>query len=159
MTHNSDQHFWVSYYNQLILHPLCPFDYCVAEKVIFPLSNTDVQCAHNRSGLLCGACKENFSLVFGTSYCKECTNSSLVLLIPLALAGVALVFFLLVFKPTVATGTLSSLVFYANIIDPNHTIFLPVESTNPFSVFIAWLNLDFGIEACFYNGMDIYSEA
>ena len=127
--------------------------------MIFPLSNTDVQCAHNRSGLLCGACKENFSLVFGTSYCKECTNSSLVLLIPLALAGVALVFFLLVFKLTVATGTLSGLVFYANIIDPNHTIFLPVESTNPFSVFIAWLNLDFGIEACFYNGMDIYSEA
>ena len=97
--------------------------------------------------------------MFGTSYCKECTNSSLVLLIPLALAGVALVFFLLVFKLTVATGTLSGLVFYANIIDPNHTIFLPVESTNSFSVFIAWLNLDFGIEACFYNGMDIYSEA
>ena len=73
--------------------------------------------------------------------------------------GVALVFFLLVFKLTVAAGTLSGLVFYANIIGPNHTIFLQVESTNPFSVFIAWLNLDFGIEACFYNGMDIYSEA
>ena len=37
-----------------------------------------------------------------------------------------------------------------------------VESTNPFSIFIAWLNLDFGIdfgiETCFYNGMDAYSK-
>ena len=64
--------------------------------------------------------------------------------------GVALVFFLLVCKLTVATGTLSGLVFYANIVGPNRTIFLPVESTDAFSVFIAWLNLDFGIETCFY---------
>ena len=48
--------------------------------------------------------------------------------------------------------------FYANIIGPNRTIFLPVESTDVFSVFIAWLNLDFGIETCFYDGMDAYSK-
>ena len=41
----------------------------------------------------------------------------------------------------------------------NCTSFLPVESTNPFSIFIAWLNLEFGIEICFYNGMDAYSKA
>ena len=72
--------------------------------------------------------------------------------------GVALVFLLLVCKLTVATGTLSGLVFYANIVGPNRTIFLPVESTDAFSVFIAWLNLDFGIETCFYDGMDAYSK-
>ena len=34
-----------------------------------------------------------------------------------------------------------------------------MESTNPIlSVFIAWLNLDFGIETCFYNGLDVYSK-
>ena len=37
-------------------------------------------------------------------------------------------------------------------------MFLPVESTDPLSVFIAWLNLDFGIETCFYNGMDAYTK-
>ena len=31
-----------------------------------------------------------------------------------------------------------------------------MESTDAFSVFIAWLNLDFGIETCFYDGMDAY---
>ena len=61
-------------------------------------------------------------------------------------------------KLTVATGMLSGLVFYANIVGDNRTIFLPVESTDPLSVFIAWLNLDFGIETCFYDGMDAYSK-
>jgi len=49
-------------------------------------------------------------------------------------------------------------VFYANIVEVNRTIFLPVESTDALSVFIAWLNLDFGIETCFYNGLDVYSK-
>ena len=51
--------------------------------------------------------------------------------------GVALVVLLLVLKLTVATGTLSGLVFYANILGVNCTIFLPVEYTDVFSVFIA----------------------
>ena len=72
--------------------------------------------------------------------------------------GVALVFLLLVCKLTVATGTLSGLVFYANIVGANHTLFLPVQSTDAFSVFIAWLNLDFGIETCFYDAMNVYSK-
>ena len=71
--------------------------------------------------------------------------------------GIALVLLLLVCKLTVATGTLSGLVFYANIVGVNRNIFLPVESPDALSVFIAWLNLDFGIETCFYNGMDAYS--
>ena len=33
-------------------------------------------------------------------------------------------------------------------------VFLPVEYTDAFSIFIAWLNLDLGIETCFYNGLD-----
>ena len=168
VTRDSGQQFWVGYVHEheshgnasdgLILHQLCPFDYCTSESVDFPLNNTDVQCAHNRSGLLCGACRTNYSLVLGTSYCKQCTNSYLALLILFAVMGVALVFFLFVCKVTVATGALSGLVFYANIVRVNRTIFLPVESTDPISVFIAWLNLDFGIEICFYDGMDAYSQ-
>ena len=161
ITRSEGQQFWVGYDNQsdeLILHPQCPFGYCVNDTVVFPLNSTDIQCANNRSGLLCGKCKKDYSLVLGTSRCEKCTNSHLVLLIPFAVMGVALVFFLLVCKLTVATGMLSGLVFYANIVGANRTSFLPVESTNPFSIFIAWLNLDFGIETCFYNEMDAYSK-
>ena len=97
--------------------------------------------------------------MLGTSQCWSCPNNyRLALLTPFAVMGVALVFFLLVCKLTVATGTLSGLVFYANIVGVNHAIFLPVESTDAFSIFIAWLNLDFGIETCFYKGMDAYSK-
>ena len=158
---DSGQQFWVGYNDQshgLILNPLCPFDYCVSQAVKFSLNNTDMQCAYDSSGLLCGACKKGYSRVLGTSHCKQCTNSHLALLIPFAVMGVALVFLLLVCELTVATGTLSGLVFYANVVGPNRTIFLPVESTDVLSVFIAWLNLDFGIETCFYDGMDAYSK-
>ena len=156
----ADEQFWVGFdnqFNELILHPLCPFDYCVSYTVVVPLNNTDVECAYNRSGLLCGACKKGYSLVLSTSQCKRCTNSYLVLLVPFALMGIALVFLLLVCKLTVATGTLSALVFYANIVGTNN-IFLPVEFANPSSVFISWVNLDLGIETCFYNGLDSYSK-
>ena len=68
-----------------------------------------------------------------------------------------LVILLLVYKLTEATGTLSGLVFYANIVGANHTLFLSKESP-ALSVFIAWLNLDFGIETCFYDGMDAYGK-
>ena len=161
ITRDSGKQFWVGYdsqYDGLILHPYCPFDYCVNDIVIFLLNNTDIQCAFDRSGLLCGACKSGYSLVLGTSQCKKCTNSHLALLIPFAVMGVALAFLLLVCKVTVATGTLSGLVLFANIVGVNRTIFLPVKSTNAFTFFIAWLNLDFGIETCFYDGMDTYSK-
>ena len=165
ITHESDDTFWVGYDGTLTVYPYCPFDYCVKDKVEFSLNNTDVQCANNRTGFLCGACNNKqsnnstgYSLVLGSTHCKQCTNIYILLLVPFALMGVALVFLLLVCKLTVATGTLSGLVFYANIVGVNHTIFLPSKSTDALSVFITWLNLDFGIETCFYNGMDAYSK-
>jgi len=127
ITRDSDWKFWVGYDDQshgLILNSLCPFDYCVSQAVNFSLNNTDMQCAKYRTRLLCGACKNGYSLVLGTSDCKQCTNSHLTLLIPFAVMGVALVLLLLVCKLTVATGTLSGLVFYANIVGANRTIFL-----------------------------------
>ena len=161
ITRDSRKQFWIGYDNQthgLILHPHCPFDYCVNDTVVFPLNNTDIQCAYNRSGLLCGACKTNYSLVLGNSQCWKCTNNYLSLLVLFAAMGVVLVFLLLVCKLTVATGTLSGLVFYANIVGPNRTSFQQADSINPLSVFIAWLNLDFGIETCFYDGLNAYTK-
>ena len=150
---------WVWWISEtiVIVHPHCPFHYCVSSTVALSLNSilSGKQCAYNRSGLLCGACKEGYSLLLGTSHCRYCTNSHLTLLIPFAVMGVALVFLLFVCN---LTGTFSGLVFYANIVGINHTIFLLEESTDALSVFIAWLNLDLGIETCFYNGLDTYSK-
>ena len=153
--------FWVnaSYENEsfegYITHPQCPLNYCTKESKHINLNNPDEQCDSNHSGLLCGSCKENFSFILGGSQCRKCSNEYLTLLIPFALAGVALVILLFVLNLTVTTGTLHGLIFYANIVAANHQIF-SLDSTIAARIFIAWLNLDLGIDTCFYHGMDAY---
>ena len=156
--------FWVnvSYDNDTlegyITHPQCPLNYCTKERKHINLNNPDEHCNSNRSGLLCGSCKEGFSLILGSSQCKKCSNNYLALLIPFSLAGVALVVLLFVLNLTVTAGTLHGLIFYANIVTANYHIFFPPNSNLTVRIFIAWLNLDLGIETCFYDGMDAYSK-
>ena len=83
------------------------------------LSEPDEQCSHNRSGVLCGACQTNLSIVLGTSNCKKCSNVYLLLIIPFALAGVALVVLLLKCNLTVSVGHINGIIFYANIVQVN----------------------------------------
>ena len=54
-------------------------------------------------------------------------------------------------------GTVNGLIFYANIVAGNKAVFLPSGDSNFLTVFVAWLNLDLGIETCFYDGMDAYA--
>ena len=157
---------WIGYSNAtdntgFIIYPTCPFDYCVQTPVNVTLNipnGADMQCAFNCSEKLCGECEEDLSLVLGTSRCKECSNIYLLLLIPFALAGIALVAFILIPNITVATGTINGLIFYANILAANRSLFSPVETPNILTVFVSWLNLDLGIETCFYDGMDSYAK-
>ncbi len=131
----------------------CTLDYCIQKPVNISLSNPDEQCAYNRSGVLCGECKSHFSLVLVTSHCKECSNLYLLLLIPFALAGILLVALILVLNITIAMGYIHGLIFYANIVAANRAIFFP-SLNNFLTVFVSWVNLDLGIETCFYNGMN-----
>ena len=151
--------FWVGYdrdFEGLILHPHCPFHYCSSKETYFAVDDSDKQCSNNRSGLLCGRCGENLSLALGSSRCLQCSNSHLALLPVFVFAGIVLVLLLLILRLTVAAGTINGLIFYANIVAVNSSIFFQPQTTNILSVFIAWLNLDLGIETCFYNGMDAY---
>ena len=153
--------FWFGYDNAsggLILSPRCPFDYCKSKPVQFKLSDADIQCDYNRSGRVCGSCQPGLSLVLGSNRCLRCSNKYLSLLIVFAVASFTLVLFLLACKLTVASGTINGLVFYANVIYINKSTYFPPGVTNPLTIFIAWLNLDFGIETCFYNGMNAYEK-
>ena len=157
--------FWVSIqFNDsgLILHKSgCPFHYCKEEPLNVPLSDPDVQCDFNRNGILCGKCKENYSLALGTLHCIKCGNSNyMALLLPFALAGIVFVIVILFLHLTVDVGTLNGLIFYVNIVHSNHQAFSshhPRETNTFLTVFLAWLNLDFGIETCFYKGINIYT--
>ena len=67
--------------------------------------------------------------------------------------------FIKVLDITISHGLINGLIFYANIIKPNEHIFLPQTNTNPFTLFIAWLNLDLGVQTCFYDGLSAYGKA
>ena len=142
----------------VLVHKHCPFDYCKPDSFDLDLEDPDEQCAFHRSGILCGACQHNLSHVFGTSACRECSSLWALLWVPIiALVGIALVVLLIVLNLTVSVGTINGLIFYANIVRTNHATFFPPDATNSFlSWFIAWINLDLGIETCFYNGLDAY---
>ena len=149
-----------STYEAVIIHKHCPFDYCNTNLIQLNLEYPDEQCAFDRSGILCGACQHNLSHVLGSSNCKECSSLWLLLFIPaFALAGIILVIFLMVLNLTVSIGTINGLIFYANIVRANRAIFFPHNTSNSFlSWFIAWVNLDLGIETCFYSGLDAYAK-
>ena len=153
--------FWVGYdieSDSLILHPRCPFDYCTEYEQFVNVDDSDTQCNYNRTGKLCGGCSGTTSLVLGSSRCMQCSNNYLALIIPFALAGIALVLFLFILKLTVAVGTINGLIFYANLVQVNSSIFYKSVNTNILTVFISWINLDLGIETCFYKGMDVYAK-
>ena len=166
--------------NGVIVTEYCPYYYCSEKNVNVSLSKQinnalsnytsdetqyenisfhsepDPQCNFNRSGRLCGRCPVGQSVALGTSQCLKCSNNYLSLLVPFAVAGVLLVFFIKVLNLTPAQGLINGLIFYANIVKANEYIFFPQKQTNFLTVFISWLNLDLGIETCFFDGLDGY---
>ncbi len=142
--------------NMLTVNGHCPRGYCKPEQFDVTPENPDVQCSLNHSGILCGGCQANLSRALGSDLCLSCSNEYLTLLIPFAVAGFALVFFLKLLNLTVAQGTLNGLIFYANIVKANREAWLPAMSPNVLTIFISWLNLDLGIETCFFHGLDAY---
>ena len=161
---------WISYINDTnltgyLVYPNCPFDYCLSISPPVDLNQpngADAQCAFHRSSLLCGSCQLGLSLSLGSSCCLSCPSHWPALLIAITiaanLAGVALVTLLLVLNMTVAVGTLNGLIFYANVVYANKSILLPFQETNFITVFISWLNLELGIDTCYFPEMDTYTK-
>ena len=171
--------FWINYIHTTInnsldqegylVYPNCPYDYCLPASPSVSINlnvykGADVQCAFNRSGLLCGRCKSGFSLSLGSSSCIKCPKTWLAhligILIGALIAGIVLVAIIFTLNMTVAIGTLNGIIFYANIVAANKNIFLPSSNHEYFfTVFISWLNLEIGIDTCFVKGMDAYDKA
>ena len=144
----------------------CPLDYC-NPKVSSVHSNDsldqDKQCRYNRTGVLCGSCKENWSLVLGSSECRDnCSNVYLLLILPFAVAGFLLILIIHFLNLTVTMGTVCGLIFYANIVQDYSIVLLseyPIPGLTPIlQVFLAWLNLDLGIQTCLYEGMGAFGK-
>ena len=142
----------------IITAKYCPLNYCKHEDIRVDLNQPDTQCEFNHSGTLCGGCQPGLSLMLGGVQCEVCSNKNLALIIPFIMAGVVLVFFLKISNLTTSEGFINSLVFYASIVKANEHIFLPQANTNPLTLFISWLNLDLGVQTCFFNGLSAYTK-
>ena len=150
---------WIGNISDCLIRSNCPFDYCNTAQVRFSLTDPDPQCALNRTGILCGKCQDGLSLALGSNDCIQCAQFSyLALIIPFAAAGFGLVALLMVLNLTVSIGTINGLIFYASIVKISEStgVFFPNGPIPVLSQFIAWLNLDLGIETCFYHGMTAY---
>ena len=164
--------FWITYLNDsdtsgYLFFPYCPLEYCQppSTSVNVNLSQpngSDAQCVNNRIGLLCGSCPHDYSLSLGSAKCIVCPSNWYGLLVVIVLAagiaGIVLVLSLLVFNLTVAVGTLNSIIFYANIIYANKSLYFGHSHFMLIQVITSWLNLDIGFDTCFFDGMDTYAK-
>ena len=142
--------------------PNCPSSLCKKCNdtwINFSSSIVDVQCHENRIGIVCGACKQNYSLSLNTLKCVKCNNNYSSLIVVFIFAGIALIATLTLLHMTVASGTINGLILYANLVKICWSLFFPPEKVevNLLTIFIAWMNLDLGISTCFYNGLDSFS--
>ena len=108
----------------------------------FTLNYHNKQCLYNRSEELCVECVEGFSLTLGSNQCEQYTNDHIALIIPFALAGIALVAFIITLNLTVSVGTINGFMLYANVVKIYENIFFPKGPIPFISWFISWVNLD-----------------
>ena len=163
---------WITYIHdtdppEYVIYKNCPFDYCELQTqnvtINFNLPNgADSQCAYDRTRVLCGACKEDLSLSLASSRCVPCHTHwpvvFVVILLAAAIAGILLVTALLALNMTVSVGLINGFIFYANIVSAGSSIFFSSSEPSFPSVFVAWLNLDIGIDVCFIDGLDAYAK-
>ena len=126
------------------------------------LSNGSIQmplCRENRIGVMCGVCKENYSVVFGSGECRKCSNWYLLTLLFYGISGLLLIYFLYFFKLTLTAGTLNGIIFYAQAANAGILQALLLFEGEQFifskilRIFLSLLNLSLGFPLCFFNGM------
>ena len=153
---------WLGFVDgQIVYQGECPRDYCKEGHVELEIVNAtfdpDQQCSPNRSGVLCGKCKPGFSLSATSSACLDCTHHPglhlAVYIVGNLLFGLGLVFLLTLCNLTITSGTISGLLFYANIFQMNSSVFAP-HQFNLLTAILSWVNLDFQLMQCLYNGLD-----
>lgn len=136
---------------------LCIFDYCNESVVLINnLSDSLEQCNFNRTGALCGRCREGYSRVLGSTACLICHNYTLWYLFLYFFSGIVTVMLIFGFQIFISSGYLNGPIFYANVVSIFSERIYPqnvIRYNNVAFVLISFLNLDIGFETCFYDGM------
>lgn len=136
----------------------CPFPYCYTNGMTSfdSITSIDPLCRDNRTGIMCGQCKEGLSQVFGSYACMKCSNIWLLSIIMYLFFGLFIVLLLFYTKLTISTGLLGGIVFFANLSAISLHLDMLSEDiyTLPIRTLMASLNLNMGYSFCFYNGMN-----
>ena len=159
------KHYWIgteeeqeeNLTTKVLLSTNCPHIYCATatEELNVSLSKPDKQCKHGRTGVLCGQCPKGKSVVYNLYACKDCTNWSILLLIPLLIAGPALIALICCLNLTVSVGTINGFLFYFNIISINADAL--AISTGDITHGRRALKLVPFIGICLYDGVDEFA--
>ena len=134
---------------------VCPIGFCNNTFESVDLEVVDQLCKPGRTGVLCGGCKGNLSVVFGSAECLECSSYWLFSIFGYAIAGVVVVLILFFLDYTVSQGSLIStgIIFYVNIVSVNSNILFQSNNRGFLFIWISLLNLELGFPLCFYDGM------
>ena len=140
----------------------CYLQYCNDNAVeLTNLSDPEIQCNFHHSGFLCGSCSHNFSDVFGSTRCRQCSDATIATILLFAFLGILLVAVLFFGHITVSVGLFNGVILYANAVSLYAFLLYPNNynpSLNPATVMLSWLNLNLGFELCFYDGMNSLAE-
>ena len=137
----------------------CPIHYCLHDSTRTNLYNSNAQCQPHRTGLLCSQCTVGYSVVYGSTKCKKCSNIHLLFILFILFTGVFLILLLFYLNLTVTVGTINGLVFYVNILHINSSFFhLQDRLTTVLHAYVSFINLGSTFEMCLYNGMNMYAK-
>ena len=134
----------------------CYYDYCRSGQARFRADDIDYQCniGYNRTGLACGSCQPNTSAVLGTSRCRpHCTNLGLLWIPAIAVGGIILVIVISFLGLTITDGYINGFIFYCNCLNYFSIYLSGTSGLDGIWTPVAFVNLNLGIESCFFNGM------
>ena len=150
----TDVRSWLSVVDERLEYTkLCLPEYCNNIVRNFSLTDFDILCNHNRSGRACGACDDGLGKIFGSNFCRKCSNIWLLTILLYGIIGIILVLIIHLLKLTVTMGTINGLIFFCNIMSINESLFFDQSKFSFVRLFISLINLDLGFEICFYREM------
>ena len=137
----------------------CPVNYCFHQISLIDVQKPDTQCQQHRTGMLCSQCYAGYSLVFGSSKCKRCTNAHLTFIALILFNGLLLFFIIFLLNLTVTIGAINALILYIHTIQINYySLSLQNRLIKPLYFYIKMASLGSYFEMCIYDGMDIYAK-
>lgn len=122
--------YWAGCRDGRLVTAQCPLGYCTYDNHyngLFTLASNcsgleSLLCSENRTGVLCGKCKENFSVQYHSSRfkCVNCTHENLGWmfyalseLLPLTVVFV----FVILFDVSLTSGSANAFIFFAQVLD------------------------------------------